>query len=101
MGSVYDAKDSFVFEDMKKIIDWSYNVKPSTLYKKDSTLKTETITYKPLKFIGPSVTIDVPVILKEDATYYKNEVNDKETNKTINIDNTSYVALLEKKSWEL
>ncbi len=34
MGSVYDAKDSFVFEDMKKIIDWSYNVKPSTLYKK-------------------------------------------------------------------
>ncbi len=37
------------------------------------------------------------MILKEDATYYKNEVNDKETNKTINIDNTSYVALSGKK----
>ncbi|ABS35591.1 D-alanyl-D-alanine carboxypeptidase family protein [Clostridium botulinum] len=98
MGSVYDAKDSFVFQDMKKIIDWSYNVKPSTLYKKDSSLKTETVTYNPLKIIGPSVTIDVPIILKEDVTYYKNEVNDKEANKTINIDNTSYAALSGKKN---
>lgn len=39
------------------------------------------------------MTIDVPIILKEDVTYYKNEVNDKEANKTINIDNTSYAAL--------
>ncbi|NFL73508.1 D-alanyl-D-alanine carboxypeptidase [Clostridium sporogenes] len=98
MGSVYDAKDSFVFEDMKKIIDWSYNEKPSTLYKKDSSLKTETITYKPLKFIGPSVNVDVPVILKEDVTYYKNEVNDKETSKAINVVNTSYAALSGKES---
>ncbi|WP_251859739.1 D-alanyl-D-alanine carboxypeptidase family protein [Clostridium sp. Marseille-Q2269] len=98
MGSIYDAKDSFVFEDMKKIIDWSYNTKPSTLYKKDSSLKTETVSYNPLKFIGPSVTIDVPVIVKEDVTYYKNEANDKEINNTINIVNTSYSGLSGKKS---
>ncbi|EJO5346569.1 D-alanyl-D-alanine carboxypeptidase [Clostridium botulinum] len=98
MGSIYDAKDSFVFEDMKKIIDWSYNASPSTLYKKDSNLKTEKVTYKPLKFIGPSITIDVPVILKEDVAYYKNEVNDKEINKTIDINNTSYAALSGKKN---
>ncbi|MCS4455053.1 hypothetical protein JTT00_09955 [Clostridium botulinum] len=89
------------FSRYEKIIDWSYNVKPSTLYKKDSSLKTETVTYNPLKIIGPSVTIDVPIILKEDVTYYKNEVNDKEANKTINIDNTSYAALSGKKIWEL
>ncbi|MCS4476295.1 hypothetical protein JQ032_13670 [Clostridium botulinum] len=47
------------------------------------------------------MTIDVPIILKEDVTYYKNEVNDKEANKTINIDNTSYAALSGKKIWEL
>ncbi|MCS4438366.1 hypothetical protein JTS92_07850 [Clostridium botulinum] len=86
------------FSRYEKIIDWSYNVKPSTLYKKDSSLKTETVTYNPLKIIGPSVTIDVPIILKEDVTYYKNEVNDKEANKTINIDNTSYAALSGKKN---
>lgn len=98
MGSVYDAKDSFVFEDMKKIIDWSYNEKPSILYKKDSNLKTEKVTYKPLKFIGPSVTVDVPIVLKEDVTYYKNEVNDKEAKKTLNIVNTSSNALSGKES---
>ncbi len=51
-----------------------------------------------MKFIGPSVTVDVPVILKEDVTYYKNEVNDKETNKAINVVNTSYAALSGKES---
>lgn len=98
MGSVYDAQDSFVFNDMKKIIDWSYNTKPSCLYKKGSTLNTKKITYKPLGFVGPSKTIEVPLMLQEDVLYYKNDINDREIKKSFNIENTSFNALCGKKS---
>lgn len=83
LHSVYDAKDSYVFEDMKKIIDYSYNVS-KTIYKaKDSIVKEVTLSYKPLGFIGPTKEITVPLILKEDVKYYDNYVNNKEISYSI------------------
>jgi len=78
MKSVYDANDTYVFNDMAKIINWAYAAKKTPLYKANTELKTIFIKYKPLKFLGPEKEIKVPVILKEDATYYENEANKSE-----------------------
>ena len=78
LNSVYDQKDSFVFDDMKKIIDWSYDAKPVNLHKKDSVITTKTVKYKPLIFIGPEKTINVPIVLKDDIYYYSNQISKKE-----------------------
>ncbi|MEA4828038.1 MAG: D-alanyl-D-alanine carboxypeptidase, partial [Clostridium sp.] len=79
MKSAYDANDTYVFNDMAKIINWSYAAKPAALYKANTELKTLTLKYKPLKFFGPEKEIKVPVTLKEDAVYYDNEINKAET----------------------
>lgn len=85
MNSVYDKNDTFVFDDMKKIIDWSYDAKPVTLHAKDSVLATKTIKYKPLGFIGPERSINVPIIVKEDVNYYDNQVNKTEIKEDLNL----------------
>lgn len=84
MGSKYDQNDTFVFDDMKKIIDWSYASKPVTLHKKDSVIATKTVKYKPLVFVGPEKSINVPVTIKEDINYYDNEINKKELKEITN-----------------
>lgn len=87
MKSVYDANDTAVFEDMKKIIDWSYSQKPAAIHKKGDTLKTETLTYKPFRFFGPEKSIQVPVLINDDVKYYENSVNKTEAKEEYNIEN--------------
>lgn len=98
MNSVYDQKDSFVFNDMKKIIDWSYAAKKTTLYAKDSIVKTEKLTYKPLVFFGPTKTMEVPIMVKEDVSYYNNEINKNEMKQEFNVETTNIWNTNENKS---
>lgn len=93
MKSVYDSTDSAVFNDMEKIIDWSYAQKPIALNKAGDTVKTETITYKPLKYFGPQKTINVPLTIKEDINYYDNAVNKKEVKEDFNINKLNIWSL--------
>lgn len=93
MGSIYDKNDTFVFDDMKKIIDWSFEAKPATLHPKDSVFTTKTIKYKPLGFIGPEKSITVPIIVKEDVNYYDNQVNKNELKEDINLTNINISSL--------
>jgi D-alanyl-D-alanine carboxypeptidase len=86
MKSTYGSDDTAVFDDMKKIVDWSLNQKPVTLHKNGDTLKTETISYKPFKFFGPEKTIKVPLFIQEDINYYDNDVNKKEIKEEYNIE---------------
>jgi D-alanyl-D-alanine carboxypeptidase len=86
MKSVYGSDDTAVFEDMKKIVDWSLNQKPVTLHKNGDTLKTETVSYKPFRFFGPEKTIQVPLLIQEDINYYDNDVNKKEIKEEYNIE---------------
>ncbi len=74
MDSEYDAKDTKVFEDMTKLIDFSYAAKKEVLNKKDTELKTVSVPYKIIPFIGPERTIDIPLVSKEDVTSYNNDV---------------------------
>lgn len=78
LKSVYDANDTFVFDDMEKVINWSYSAKPKTQYVSNSVIKTETFKYKPFVFVGPEKSIQVPLISKQDVTYYDNKVNNAE-----------------------
>lgn len=78
LNSIYDQKDSFVFNDMEQIINWSYDQKRVPVIKKNDILRTQPITYKPLKFIGTTKTINAQVFLKEDVTYYETALNKKE-----------------------
>lgn len=88
MNSEYNLpQDSVVFDDMKKIIDWSYSTKAVNLHNSGDTLKKEVITYKPLRFFGPERKLEVPVLVKEDVKYYDNEVNKAEIKEKYDIQN--------------
>ena len=98
MGSVMDASDTYVFNDMKKIIDYSYSLHSTVLHASNSVIKTETLKYKPLVFFGPEKTINAPVVAKEDISYYNNEANKKELQENINLTNINISSITGKKS---
>jgi D-alanyl-D-alanine carboxypeptidase len=74
MKSEYDAQDTKVFEDMTKLINYSYSAKKEVLNKKDTELKTISVPYKVIPFLGPVKKVDIPLTAKKDITYYKNDV---------------------------
>ena len=74
MNSENDPKDTKVFEDMQKLIDWSYSAKKQVLSKKATPIKTISVPYKVIPFIGPLRTVNVPLQSKEDVTSYPNDV---------------------------
>lgn len=79
------------FEDMKQIIDYSYNygktnltaedpyTKKQTTYEKNTTISTIPINYKLFGSFGPTETKNVAVNLGQTIDFYKNEFNDKYT----------------------
>ncbi len=74
MNSENDAKDTKVFEDMQKLIDFSYSAPKEVLNKKDTAIKTISVPYKVIPFIGPERTVNIPLESKEDVTFYNNDV---------------------------
>ena len=74
MNSENDPKDTKVFEDMQKLIDYSYAAKKEVVIKKNTTVKTISVPYKIIPFIGPERKIDVPLVSKVDVTAYNNDV---------------------------
>ncbi|MDF2503020.1 MULTISPECIES: D-alanyl-D-alanine carboxypeptidase family protein [Clostridium] len=85
MNSAYDSQDTQVFKDMESLINYSYSIKSTKLYSSNGTYKSENLSYRPLKFFGPTKTLKVPLTVKENVNYYKNDVNDKEKKLTANI----------------
>ena len=72
-------KDTKVFEDMTKLINFSYAAKKEVLNKKDTAIKTISVPYKVIPFIGPERTINIPLESKEDVTAYNNDVKPQTT----------------------
>lgn len=79
LNAPYDETDSAVFKDMQTIIDYSYGVEKKVLKEKNSELGTAELQYKAFKFFGPTKTIKVPYIIKNDVMYYENDINKEET----------------------
>ncbi|MBU3189461.1 D-alanyl-D-alanine carboxypeptidase [Clostridium bowmanii] len=85
MNSENDAKDTKVFEDMQKLIDWSYASKKEVRSKKNTAIKTISVPYKVIPFIGPERTINVPLESKEDVAFYNNDIKPQTTIKVSGI----------------
>ncbi|MBU3110008.1 D-alanyl-D-alanine carboxypeptidase [Clostridium lacusfryxellense] len=90
LGSEKDALDTYVFNDMKEIIDYSYSQQKTVLHRSNDIIKTETVKYKPLGFLGLEKTISVPLVAKEEVSYYNNEANKKDLKENIKL--TSVVS---------
>ncbi len=86
MNSEYNLpKDTKVFEDMTKLINFSYAAPKEVILKKNTAIKTISVPYKVIPFIGPEKTINVPLQSKEDITIYKNDLKSQTTYKTTGI----------------
>lgn len=87
MNSLYDQKDLQASTDMENLINYSYTLTPTTLYKSGSKYTTVKLSYKPFKLFGPTKTVNVPLMVKENVNYFKNPVNDTEKVLVQNISN--------------
>lgn len=75
LKSEMDTKDTIVFDEMKRIIDYSYAIEKTIVVKSNTTIKTLKLNYKIIPYIGPSRTIDVPLFTQSDISYYSNDIN--------------------------
>jgi len=85
LKSVKNPSDTYVFDDMEKIINYSYDLQKTVLHENNSLIKTETLKYKPLGFFGPEKTVSVPLVVKEEVSYYNNEANKKDLRENIKL----------------
>jgi len=98
LGSEKDPNDTYVFKDMLEIIDYSYNLHKTILHRKNTVIKTETVKYRPLRFFGLKKTISVPLVAKEDISYYNNEANKKDLKENISLTSIDFSSLKGKES---
>lgn len=66
--------DKAVFDDMNNLMEYAYNKKKADYKKSGEILKTITLQYKAIPFIGPKVTKNVDLILRDDITYYQTDI---------------------------
>ena len=93
MNSIYDAADTYVFNDMEKIINWSYNEKPYILHKKDAIIDKKDVKFKFLPFAPFEKTINIPIKVADDVAYYDNGINQKELQQKMNITTVNIKSL--------
>jgi len=98
LKSVKNLNDTYVFDDMEKIINYSYGLQKVILHINNSVVKTETLKYQPLGFFGPEKSVSVPLIVKEDVSYYNNEANKKDLKENINLTSIDLSSLEGNKS---
>lgn len=79
LNATFNFEDMIVFEDMDKLMDWSFKEASRISYLDQIDFDYEVeVTYKPLKTFGSAVTKKVPLIYQGDLSYYPNLTNDKE-----------------------
>ncbi|HEY5561848.1 MAG TPA: D-alanyl-D-alanine carboxypeptidase [Clostridiaceae bacterium] len=83
LGAPYDT--TTVYDDTLKIVNWSFSAKKTVLYKEKVPIKKEKVKFKLFKFFGPSITVDVPIISKENISYYGNYINNLELKKSTHL----------------
>jgi D-alanyl-D-alanine carboxypeptidase len=73
LNSEYDyPADTKVFADMEKLADYSFSAEKEVFLEKNKEVKSVTLKYKAIPFIGPTRTMKVPVTLHKDITLYNN-----------------------------
>ncbi|SHJ70331.1 D-alanyl-D-alanine carboxypeptidase [Hathewaya proteolytica DSM 3090] len=75
LNSEYNfPKDTVVFEDMNKLINYSYKAKKQIVYKKGSKVGTTSVKYKAIPFLGPEKTMEIPVYVNQDIAYFNKDL---------------------------
>lgn len=74
-----DNADMTKFNDMDAIMDYSYAATKSKYKSTGESVGTADVQYKAFIGFGPTKTISLPVKLTQDVSYYKNTINDEES----------------------
>jgi len=92
-----DNADMTKFNDMDSIMNYSYTTVKSKYKSSGESVGTADIQYKPFVVFGPTKTISVPLKLTQDVTYYKNTINDAESELTFKgTDSSAWDSLFNK-----
>ena len=89
-----DNADMTKFNDMDSIMNYSYSASKETYKTNGENIGTADVQYKPFIVFGPTKTITVPLKLTQDVSYYKNTINDAESQITYNGTDSSAWTLL-------
>ena len=93
-----DNADMTKFNDMDAIMNYSYGATKSKYKSSGESVGTADIHYKPFIAFGPTKTISVPLKLTQDVPYYKNTINDAESELTFKgTDSSAWDTLFDKK----
>jgi len=79
-----DNADMTKFNDMDSIMDYSYSISKETYKPSGDSIGTAQVQYKSFIAFGPTKTISVPLKLTQNVSYYKNTINDAESQITFN-----------------
>ncbi len=74
-----DNEDMTKFNDMDSIMDYSYAAQKEVYKSSGEEVGNASVEYKSFGFFGPKKTVNVPIKLAQDVTYYKNSINDAES----------------------
>ncbi|MCM1990607.1 D-alanyl-D-alanine carboxypeptidase family protein [Oceanirhabdus seepicola] len=79
-------KSNDIFGDTEKLADYSYNAKKVTYIPKGKIIETIKQTYNPLASVNVSKIAKIPIYLKENIKYYRNDITPEVTYNISNID---------------
>lgn len=96
-----DNADTTKFKDMDAIMDYSYSATKQIYKSSGDEVGTTDLEYQSFGFFGPKKTITVPLKLTQDVSYYKNAINDKDSQITYNGNESSAWKLLFNKDTKL
>lgn len=96
-----DNVDMTKFNDMDAIMNYSYSASKEVYKSNGESVGTAEVKYKPFVVFGPTKTISVPINLTQDVTYYKNDINDAESQITYKGTDSSAWDLLFDKNTKL
>lgn len=96
-----DNADMTKFNDMDAIMNYSYAASKEVYKKSGENVGNAEVQYKPFIAFGPTKTISVPIKLTQDVNYYKNDINDADSQITYKASDASAWSLLFDKNTKL
>ncbi len=75
LKSEKDSEDKMLFKDMEDIINYSYNLKKTTLYSSGKAIKDYRLSYKLFNFFGPEKEINTSLYTDKDVQVYESSDN--------------------------
>lgn len=85
VGVVLGGEYPDFFQDMSKIIKAAATQEKQILYNSGDDLYVRKVDFKPLRYMGESKELEIPLYIKEDVQWYNNDFNEKYTSYHMNL----------------